>query len=583
MLVAFKEVTVETPEELILPVTLPVKFPTKPLVAVMIPDATTLVKEIFGSRLTVTVLLAADEVKLVPPEIVKDSVKRSIFSEPESPVTVKPEPTAAVVTAVTNPLALTVTTGIKVCEPKDPTLELTVANVVAVFTEVISPVKLGILVVEVAVPVTLPTKPEVAVMIPEALMLVAFSEVTVETPEELILPVRFPVTLPVKFPTKPEVEVVTPDALMLVAFSEVTVETPEELILPVTLPVKFPTKPEVEVVTPEALILVALSEVTVETPEELILPVTLPVKFPTKPEVAVMIPDATTLVKEIFGSRLTVTVFDAADEVKLVPPEIVKDSLRRSIFSEPESPVTVSAVPTAAVVTAVTSPLALTVTTGIKVCEPKDPTLELTVANVVVVFTELISPVKLGILVVVVAVPVKFPVTLPEKPLVAVTIPDALMFVAFSEVTVETPEELILPVRFPVTFPVTFPTKPLEEVVTPVTTTPDALVSNEGELTSPVKFPVTLPEKPLVAVTTPDATTLVKEMFGSRLTVTVLDAADEVKLVPPEIVNTSLRRLMFSEPESPATVSAVPTDAVPAAVNLPLESTVNVATSVEDP
>jgi hypothetical protein len=314
---------------------------------------------------------------------------------------------------------------------------------------------------------------------------------------------------------------------------------------------------------------------------------TSPVKFPEKPLVAVMIPDATTLVKEIFGSRLTVTVFEAADEVKLVPPEIDRVSVKRSIFSEPESPVTVNAVPTAAVVTAVTNPFALTVTTGIKVCEPKDPTLLLTVANVVVVFTELISPVKLGMLVVVVAVPVKFPVTLPENPEVAVTIPDALIFVAFSEVTVETPEELMLPVRLPVTLPVTLPvkapTKPLEEVVTPVTTTPDALVSNEGELTSPVKFPVTLPEKPLVAVTTPDATTLVKEMFGSRLTVTVLDAADEFKFVPPEIVNTSLRRLMFSEPESPATVSAVPTDAVPAAVKRPLESTVNVATSVEDP
>jgi len=107
----------------------PVKFPTKPLVAVMTPDATTLVKEIFGSRLTVTVLDAADEVKLVPPEIVKVSLRRSIFSEPESPETVNPEPTAAVVTEVTRPLALTVTTGIRVCEPKDPTLLLTVANV----------------------------------------------------------------------------------------------------------------------------------------------------------------------------------------------------------------------------------------------------------------------------------------------------------------------------------------------------------------------------------------------------------------------------------------------------------------------
>jgi len=321
--------------------------------------------------------------------------------------------------------------------------------------------------------------------------------------------------------------------------------------------------------------LVAFSEVTVETPEELMFPVTLPVTLPEKPEVAVTTPDATILVKEMFGSRLTVTVLDAADEVKLVPPEIVKDSLRRSIFSEPESPVTVSAVPTAAVVTEVTKPFALTVTTGIKVCEPKDPTLELTVANVVTVFAEVISPDKLGILVVEVAVPV----TLPTKPEVAVTIPDALILVAFSEVTVETPEELM----FPVTLPVTLPTNPLEEVVIPVTTTPDAFVSNEGELTSPVKFPVTFPTKPLVAVTTPDATILVKEMFGSRLTVTVLDAADEVKLVPPEIVRVSLRRSIFSEPESPVTVSAVPTAAVVTAVTKPLALTVTTGIRVCEP
>jgi len=322
---------------------------------------------------------------------------------------------------------------------------------------------------------------------------------------------------------------------------------------------------------PDALILVAINEVTVETPEELM----LPVRFPEKPEVAVIIPEATTLTSEILSSRLTVTVLDAADEVKLVPPEIVKVSVRRSMFSEPESPETVNAVPTAAVVTAVTKPLALTVTIGIRVCEPKDPTLLLTVANVVALLSEVISPVRFGILVVDVAVPVRFP----TKPEVAVTMPDALILVAFSEVTVETPEELMLPVTLPDTLPVKAPTNPSEEVVIPVTTTPDALVSNAAALTSPVKFP----EKPEVAVTIPDATTLVKEIFGSRLTVTVLDAADEVKFVPPEIVNTSLRRLMFSEPESPATVSAVPTEAVPAAVNLPLESTVNVATSVDEP
>jgi len=257
-----------------LPVTLPVTLPEKPEVAVMTPDATTLVKEIFGSRLTVTVLLAADEVKFVPPEIVKVSVKRSMFSEPESPETVRAVPTAAVVTAVTKPFALTVTTGIKVCEPKDPTLELTVANVVARLSEVISPVKLGILVVDVAVPVTLPTKPEVAVTIPDALILVALSEVTVETPEELMFPVTLPVTFPVRSPTKPEVAVMIPDALMLVAISEVTVETPEELMLPVTLPVTLPEKPEVAVTIPVEFTLPTLKLVRVPTEvrEELITP-----------------------------------------------------------------------------------------------------------------------------------------------------------------------------------------------------------------------------------------------------------------------------------------------------------------------
>ena len=383
MFVAFSEVTVETPEELMLPLRFPVTLPEKPLVAVMIPDATTLVKEIFGSRLTVTALEAADDVRFVPPEIVKVSLRRSIFSEPESPETVSAVPTAAVVTAVTKPFALTVTTGIRVCEPKDPTLELTVANVVAVLTEVMSPVRFGILVVDVAVPVTLPTKPEVAVTIPDALILVALRLVIV--PVVLLkvvmvpaVPVRFvmvplvmvPLVLlkvvmvpavPVILPTNPEVAVTIPDALMFVAFSEVTVETPEELMLPVTLPdtlpVKAPTNPSEEVVipvttTPEALVSNAAA-------------LTSPVRLPTKPEVAVMTPDALTLVSEIFGSRLTVTVFDAAEEVRLVPPEIVKDSLRRSIFSEPESPATVNAVPTDAVPAAVKRPFESTVNVGI--------------------------------------------------------------------------------------------------------------------------------------------------------------------------------------------------------------------------
>jgi hypothetical protein len=60
--------------------------------------------------------------------------------------------------------------------------ELNEPNDVVVLTDVIAPVKLGILVVDDAVPVTLPTKPLVAVIIPDALILVATNEVTVETP-----------------------------------------------------------------------------------------------------------------------------------------------------------------------------------------------------------------------------------------------------------------------------------------------------------------------------------------------------------------------------------------------------------------
>ena len=112
-------------------------------------------------------------------------------------------------------------------------------------------------------------------------------------------------------------------------------------------------------------------------------------------------------------------------------------------------------------------------------------------------------------------------------------------------------------------------------------------MSNAAALTSPVKLPVTLPvkspEKPLVAVITPDAETLVSEMLSSRLMVTVSFAADEVRLVPPAIVRVSERRLMLSEPLSPATVKSVDTVAIPAAVRRPLLSTVNVGISEEEP
>jgi len=87
---------------------------------------------------------------------------------------------ADVVTPVTRPFALTVMLGIEVEEPKVPTSVLTVARVVVVLTEVTSPVKLGIFVVLVAVPVRLPTNPPEEVMMP-----LKFPDVAVIIPTEI--------------------------------------------------------------------------------------------------------------------------------------------------------------------------------------------------------------------------------------------------------------------------------------------------------------------------------------------------------------------------------------------------------------
>jgi hypothetical protein len=93
---------------------------------------------------------------------------------PETPSERVPLLGATVEIPVTSPFPFTVTTGIAPVPPKVPTLLLTVANVVVVLTELISPVRLGILVVDVAVPVSAPTN-VVAVTIPETLILVALA------------------------------------------------------------------------------------------------------------------------------------------------------------------------------------------------------------------------------------------------------------------------------------------------------------------------------------------------------------------------------------------------------------------------
>ena len=213
-------------------------------------------------------------------------------------------------------------------------------------------------------------------------------------------------------------------------------------------------------------------------------------------------------------SRENSTPLEAAEEVMLVPPVSASASVRRLISSEPVSPVTVRAVPTLAVVTAVTRPLSLTVTTGIWVCEPKEPVSLLTVARV------------------------SARSTLPE---------------------------------------------PLKETAEALAS-PEALKLRAVSSTVAVSaLPVRSPTKPEEAVTIPVAVTLVREMSASRATSTPLEAALVVTFVPPVIDSASVRRLISSEPLSPVTVSAVPTEAVLMLVTRPLASTVTTGISVCEP
>ena len=94
------------------------------LVAVVTPEIVAppvraiLPKEMSESSATDTPLEAAVVVTFVPPVTENTSDKKSMSSEPESPVTVIPEPTAGpVVVPVIRPLASNVMIGIAVAEP----------------------------------------------------------------------------------------------------------------------------------------------------------------------------------------------------------------------------------------------------------------------------------------------------------------------------------------------------------------------------------------------------------------------------------------------------------------------------------
>ena len=136
---------------------LPVNAPVK-LVDVTLVKPTNVV-ELAPSAIAVvpTVILLFDNLALViePASIafvtanavIDNAVLLPVVPEPvTSPVNVNAPEIDEVVTPVTNPLAFTVITGTNVEEPNVPTLELTVARVVAIAPAdvVISPVNAGI-------------------------------------------------------------------------------------------------------------------------------------------------------------------------------------------------------------------------------------------------------------------------------------------------------------------------------------------------------------------------------------------------------------------------------------------------------
>ena len=77
-------------------------------------------------------LVTAVSISFAVPKNCKSSADKSTSCDPESPSTVNEVTILAVVTAVTKPLALTVTTGIALVLPNVPTLLLTDANVVLI-------------------------------------------------------------------------------------------------------------------------------------------------------------------------------------------------------------------------------------------------------------------------------------------------------------------------------------------------------------------------------------------------------------------------------------------------------------------
>ena len=194
----------------------------------------------------------------IEPDVALVNVKNLDAFVDVSSVIVVPEVTAVVVTPVINPFAFTVMVGIAPPDPKVPTLLFTVANVVALLTDVISPVKFGILVVEVAVPVNAPTN-VVAVtelgklVLPEPSRSVAVLVREENTPVYCLTCIGSVPSSAVAISTKPELVAVAPTKILNWSLSPMLPRTSSVEVVPVTVPVSVPIN-VVAVTTPVTLI-----------------------------------------------------------------------------------------------------------------------------------------------------------------------------------------------------------------------------------------------------------------------------------------------------------------------------------------
>jgi len=318
--------------------------------------------------------------------------------------------TAVVVTPVTKPLAFTVMLGIEPPEPKVPTLELTVANVVALLTEVISPVKFGILVVDVAVPVSVPTNVD-AVIIPDALIPDAL--IVTPLPTTILVAVALPNTGVTK--VGDVANTFTPEPVS-------SVNTAARLALDgvVRKVATLAASPEIPVETGRSVQLVRVPELGV--PNAGVVNVgdvkVLLVSVSVEDVVTTFTPSIVTTPAPPLASVVSVA---CPSSIEPTPNAVDVDAVRPLIGNDvqlvrvPELGVPNAGVTRVGLVANTAEPEPVSSVRAVaKLEELKEP-------NDVVVLTDVIAPVKLGILVVEVAVPVTAPVIAPTNDVAVIT------------------------------------------------------------------------------------------------------------------------------------------------------------------